>query len=547
MLSILYSRWDGTQKAYSLEAELALDELSRHLMQGLDLEQSLDWMRDQGFELAGTEFRVMGVSELLDRLRQEAEALLSRYNMDRSFDERWQRLEDALNLEQEAVREASGLESAAWNDLQLRRDDLPRRLAEALDRFRSYDWKSPEAEAIYRELLDDIDETRALEDFRGRNHGRLSGSESLSYEEALELMRQVEALGRAAQDLIEGNFESLPLDQLRELLGEGGVQSILILRDLESALENAGYLREGEGGLELTPRAIRRLGELALEEIYLGLSRGGPGSHDTRHSGASLVNTESSRKYAFGEPAHLDLSGTLRNALRRLTSETPLEGPGTGPGRLRIEPDDLQVYGTDQLTDTTTVLLLDMSWSMSWSGRWPAAKQVAIAMDFLIRTRFPRDQFFVVGFYTRARELRVNELPELCWNMEDPFTNLQDGLRVAQRLIERYPSTNTQVIVITDGQPTAYFVEDELRVEWPSGYGGTSPRAIHETLREVRRVTKKGITINTFMLDDSVELVRFVEAMTRINKGRAFYSAPGSLGQYIMVDYMSRKRRRIGR
>ena len=130
--------------------------------------------------------------------------------------------------------------------------------------------------------------------------------------------------------------------------------------------------------------------------------------------------------------------------------------------------------------------------------------------------------------------------------MSDPFTNLQDGLRVAQRLIDRHPSDNAQIIVISDGQPTAYFVEDELRVEWPNGRGGTSPRANRETLREVRRVTRKGITINTFMLDNSPELMRFVEAMTRINKGRAFYTTPGRIGEYIMVDYLARKRRKIG-
>jgi uncharacterized protein with von Willebrand factor type A (vWA) domain len=129
--------------------------------------------------------------------------------------------------------------------------------------------------------------------------------------------------------------------------------------------------------------------------------------------------------------------------------------------------------------------------------------------------------------------------------MSDPFTNLQEGLILAERLVDRHPSSNAQVIVITDGQPTAYFVDGELRVEWPSGQGGTSPRANRETLRQVRRITQKGVLINTFMLDNSPELVRFVEEMTRINKGRAFYTAPGRIEQYIMVDYLSHKTRRL--
>jgi uncharacterized protein with von Willebrand factor type A (vWA) domain len=540
MLRILYSRWDGTQALFSLEAEQALDELSKLLMEGLDVREALDWMTSQGFELAGREFRVMGLEELLQRLQRRAQELLSRHNMEHTFDERWQRLKDALDREEAALREQAGVESARWNQFRERRDELPRRLADALERFREHEWADAEAEEEYRELLDSLEETRRLEDFAARNQKRMRGSEGLSYEQALELMRQVEALAKLARDLAEGNFEQISPEDLGELLGEEGAQSILVLRDLRRRLEEGGYLREGQGGPELTPRAIRRIGELALDDIYAQLQRGGAGSHEARASGTSTLLPERTRAYVFGQPAHLDAIGTLRNALRRQASAGEIAGPP-----LAIAPQDLEVFDTEQSTDTTTVLLLDMSWSMSWSGRWPAAKRVAIALDHLIRTRFPRDRFFVVGFYTRARELTIRELPELTWNMSDPFTNLQEGLRVAQRLIDRNPSPNTQIIVITDGQPTAYYVGEELRVEWPSGFGGISPRANRETLREVQRVTGKGITINTFMLDDSAELVRFVEGMTRINKGRAFYTTPNHLGEYIMVDYLGRKRRKI--
>jgi uncharacterized protein with von Willebrand factor type A (vWA) domain len=192
---------------------------------------------------------------------------------------------------------------------------------------------------------------------------------------------------------------------------------------------------------------------------------------------------------------------------------------------------------------TTTVLLLDLSWSMSFENRFPAAKRVALAMDQLIRTQFPRDHFFVVGFSTRARELRIQELPEISWDPGDPFTNLQEGLMVAERLILRHPSPSPQILVITDGQPTAYFVDDELHVEWPSGYGGVSPRAVASTLKQVQRVTQRGITINTFMLHDSPELVGFVERMTEINRGRALFTDPQRLGSYVMVDHLSRKQR----
>jgi uncharacterized protein with von Willebrand factor type A (vWA) domain len=532
-----YSRWDGTQRPFSLQAEAALDELSRHLMEGMSVDEALSWMRYQGFELAGQNFRVMGVEELLQQLRQQARELMSGRNMDHAFDERWQRLRDALDREESAIRERHMDESQRMNEFRARREPLPKRLSEALRRFETHEWQDPDAEAEYRDLLEEQGDIRSLEDFQARNRQQLRGGQSLSFEEALELMRQVERLGQMARNLLEGNFEQISLDELRELAGEEGVESLLILRDLRSRLEQAGYVRSGQQGLELTPRAIRRIGELALEDIYGALKRGQPGAHSTLHRGGGTITVERSRAYVFGEPAHINAVATVRNAL--------LRDPAHASVPVAVQPQDLEVWDTDQQTDTTTVLLLDMSWSMSWSGRWPAAKRVAIAMDQLIRTRYPRDRFFIVGFYTRARELRIPELPELVWNMEDPFTNLQDGLRVAQRLIDRHPSANKQIIVITDGQPTAYFVGEELRVEWPSGVGGTSPRANKETLGEVSRVTRKGITINTFMLDDSPELMRFVEAMTRINKGRAFYTTPGQIGEYVMVDYLSRKRRKI--
>ena len=537
MIRLLYSDWDGTQLPFSLDAEEALDELSRFMMEGLDAREALDWMRYEGFDLAGREFRVMGMEEMLQRLRQQAREMMAGVNMDHSFDEKWSQLQDILEREASTVQEQSGVESADWNELQKRRDSLPRKLSDAMKRFQDYDWKDAQAEEDFRELMESLGDVDQLEQFRSRNRQMMQGGKDLSFEEALELMRQIEALSQLARDLLEGNFDQLPMDQLRDMLGDEGVQSIMILRDLESSLEQRGYLRQGEGGPELTPRAIRKLGELALDDIYSALKRGGAGAHETQHRGTGEICIERTKPYVFGSTSHIDALGTLRNALLRDTRAEKLP--------IRIEPGDLQVFDTDKSTETTTVLLLDMSWSMSWSGRWPAAKRVAMAMDQLIRIRYPRDHFFIVGFYTRARELTIQEMPELSWNMSDPFTNLHDGLRVAERLIDRNPSENRQVIVITDGQPTAYFVDDELRVEWPNGRGGISPRAVAATLREVRRVTRKGITINTFMLDDSPQLMSFVEAMTRINRGRAFYTTPNSIGEYVMVDYLGNKRRRI--
>src|SRR5262249_20910203 len=235
-----------------------------------------------------------------------------------------------------------------------------------------------------------------------------------------------------------------------------------------------------------------------------------------------------------GDPLALDRGGTVKKSLGRR--------PGTP---LDLHPNDFEVHAADHTTTTSTVLLLDMSWSMSWEGRFAAAKKVALAMESLIRSRYPRDYFAIVGFFTRAVELKLRDLPEASWNMGDPFTNLQDGLRVAGELLARHPSNNQHIIVITDGQPTAYFLRGRLYCEWPLSFGGISMSGAQETSKEADRAPRRGITINTFMLDDSPSLRAFVERMTRINKGRALYTRPDRLGEYLLVDYLAKRRKRV--
>ncbi|MFI5314241.1 MAG: hypothetical protein ACHQ6T_00940, partial [Myxococcota bacterium] len=317
MARVRYSRWDGTQRAFSLAAEQALDELARHLMEGMSVDEALSWMRYQGFELAGMDFRVMGVEELLQQLRQQARERMAGHNMEHTFDEKWQALRDILEREECAQADQNGVESQRWSDFKAKKDSLPRRLSDALKRFESHEWADADAEADFRELASEFDQMRALEEFHARNRQMLRGGHSLSFEEALELMREIERLGRLARNLLEGRFDQISLDELRELAGEEGVESILILRDMRRNLEEGGFIRPGENGLELTPRAIRRIGELALEDIYGSLKRGAPGAHATTHRGGGPITIERSKPYVFGEPAHLDAVATVRNALLR--------------------------------------------------------------------------------------------------------------------------------------------------------------------------------------------------------------------------------------
>jgi uncharacterized protein with von Willebrand factor type A (vWA) domain len=536
-----YSRWDGSQSEFKLDAERVLEAVSDFLMEGLDLDQALEWMRQFGFELAGQEFRVMGVEELLAELSREEKSLLERYRLDGATQDLERRLESILRREEAAQREEFGLESARLNEFLEKRHAEAGSLSERIERFRDHEFADDEAGEEYQQLLAELERLKALEKFLRERSQQFRGREAADYETAQQIRERLEALEQLRRSIASGQFESLSPDELRELLSENAVRSIVLLRDLESTLSQAGYVRLRGGDLELTPRAIRRLGANALAEVYGAIKKSRPGGHETTDRGVALPRPDETRPFEFGDRLELDIVRTLLAALRRRARAAPPRAPELP---IELEIDDFQVRESDYTTQTTTVLLLDMSWSMSWAGRFPAAKRVALALDHLIRTRFPRDYFFVVGFSTRARELRIGELPEAAWDLGDPFTNLQEGLMVAERLIAKHPSASPQVLVITDGQPTAYFVGKELRVEWPMGFAGISPRAAEQTLRQVRRITQRGVTINTFMLDRAPELVGFVERMTRLNRGRAFFTAPSELGSFLMVDYLAGRRKR---
>ena len=547
MKNIVYSHWDGSQREITLDAQEVLDRLSDLLMEGLDVREALEWMRRAGFEQSGLDMRVMGTEELIDELRQQAQSLYDQYDMDAAEDDPQRRFDAILDREQEALRASSGYESARLNDFLERRHRDADRLSAAIEHFRDHEFEDEEAGDDFLELLDEIDRMRELEDFLDQQGERFRGSEQADYETAQEIRARIQALEQMMRNLAEGNFESISAQQFAELLGDNAARSIILLRDLESSLERAGYLRGGDEAATLTPRAIRRLGAQALAEVYGALRKDRVGSHETDHRGAAIQRPDETRPYQFGDPLDLDIVRTLLNGVRR----SALAGDfarskrrADRDGRIHLEVDDFELREFDHTTQTTTVLLLDMSWSMSWAGRFAAAKRVALALDHLIRSRFPRDQFFVVGFSTRARELKIADLPEASWDLGDPFTNLQDGLMVAEELIAKHPSASPQILVITDGQPTAYFKDRELRVEWPMGFGGVSPHAVVETMKQVRRVTRLGITINTFMLDDAAELVGFVEHMTQVNRGRAMFSTPSRLGSYLMVDYLRGHRKR---
>jgi uncharacterized protein with von Willebrand factor type A (vWA) domain len=526
---VRYTAWDGSQQI-RLSAERVFEKFAEYLSYTDDVQQALDWLMRHGLELDS--MPIMGVDEFLEQLREEMRARYNRFNLEHALDDVRERLDEILDLERDTLAQRG--DDALTRAKRAALDQLPSRLSAAIEQLRGYEFEDAQAQADFEHLLDELDNIGRLEQFQQRYRDLFQGPEAAGYEQALELMREMERMKQLEELLARGDLDEIDLDQLRELLGQQAADDLRNLRQVLLLLRNAGYVRTRSGRAELSPKGVRKIGQLALREIYQGLLRDRTGGHQTDHRGVTDVRPELTKPYAYGDPLQLDLVQTLKKALHRSIG-TPL----------RLAPGDFQIFDTQHTTTSSTVLLLDMSWSMSWEGRFVAAKKVAMAMESLIRARYPRDYFAIVGFFTRARELKLADLPEASWNMGDPFTNLQDGLRLASELLSKHPSTNQHMIIITDGQPTAYFSRGRLYCEWPLSFGGISMRAAQETLREVERVTRRGVTINTFMLDDSPSLRAFVERMTRINKGRALFTRPDRLGEYLLVDYIGRKRKRV--
>ncbi len=535
-----YSKWDATQAELSLDAADALDALADVMMHGLSPRDAMQYLERFGFELAGKDFRVLGSQELSRELRKQAHELYEGHKLDDPFAQLRERLQQLQAIEQQTLRERHGYESRAMNEFLERRHAPAANLSQAIARFEDYDFQDDDARERYDELRSELPQLRELERFTQEQGARFRGRPQADYETAQALRKRLQTIEAITQAIEAGELGNIDTSQLAELLGDGAARSLMILRDLPSRLADEGYLREQGSVPELTAKAVRRIGQRALADVYTMLRKGRSGEHGTSDRGAGSPRPDETHPYQFGDAFEIDVTKTVLNALRSAASRAVSD---PHPRKLRVSVSDVEVREHDFSTDTTTVLLLDLSWSMSFEGRFPAAKRVALAMDHLIRTQFPRDRFFIVGFSTRARELSIAELPAVSWDPSDPFTNLQEGLQLAERLIAAHPSRSPQVLVITDGQPTAYCAGNELHVEWPSGYGGISPNAVAYTLEQVHRITRRGVVINTFMLHDSPELVGFVERMTEINHGRALFTDPSQLGSYVMVDHLNQKRR----
>ncbi len=380
------------------------------------------------------------------------------------------------------------------------------------------------------ELAQNLEAVSPMERMRTRFNFR--GDESLPLNEAMRMMGRLQQMEGLEDQFNEArrmdNLEAIDSEKVKELLGDEEYQSVEQLKELMKVLEEAGYIQKRGNRWELTARGIRKIGQKALQDIFNKLKRDGFGRHVSPFRGVGGERTDESKAYQFGDPFLLDLEKTLMNALHR-------RGTGTPVG---LQKEDFEVYRTEFTTQSSTVLMIDMSLSMIYNGCQPAAKKVAVALESLIRSQFPRDNLYIVGFSRIAQEFKPNELIEMSTLDNQQGTNMAHGLMLSRQLLARHRGVNKQIIMITDGGPTVWYEDGEWRFNWPYNH-----LAEQQTLLEVQRCTREGITINTFMLEDDNWMIAFVNQMSQINHGRTFYADKNNLGEYLLVDYLNSKRK----
>lgn len=359
----------------------------------------------------------------------------------------------------------------------------------------------------------------------------MSGESPLSMSQALDAMAE---MGRL--DELEGMLDAAtsPADlaeidpeKIRETLGEDAASALEQLSRLTNELIEAGLVDRVEGRLELTPRGLKTLGSNALRDLFSSLRQDRSGQHQMATIGQGHESAYDTKPYEFGDPFRLDLHQTIRNAIARQGSGTPV----------RLSPDDFEVERTEHLTRAATVLMVDLSMSMPMRGNFLPAKKMAMALHSLITSRFPHDFIGLVGFSETAREISAAQLPEVSWDYVYG-TNMHHGFTLARKMLAREHGTK-QIIMVTDGEPTAHITSrGDVYFDYPP-----APETLEVTLREVLRCTRDGIRINTFVLDATASLDRFISQLTQMNGGRAFHTTNDELGGYVLEDFIERRQR----
>jgi len=414
------------------------------------------------------------------------------------------------------------------SDLLLRENDV----GKALDLLKQQGIKASEESSGLQGIQHFLEEVRRL---KQKLQESFSSSDAAAMEELKRLEKLEHELRRASWGL---DLEKIDAQQIQELLGEQSYQLWNQMKGIPRILEINGYIEKLGSRYQLTPKGMRKIGQRALEDIFDSLARDALGNHQTRFRGTGMsLLLEESKPYQFGDLFHLNLSRTLMNSLGRRSRTSPKARDGR---LLELSPDDFEVYQTERRSRSSIVLMLDMSGSMARDEKFFAAKKVALALHTLIHTQFPQDRLHLIGFSSYARALKSKDLPCLNWDLDNPYTNMEEGLILAKSFLNREHAPNKQIIMVSDGEPTAHRESGRVFFQFPP-----HPKTLAKTLLEFKRCASCGINLNIFMLGQDPHLVQFVQEISKVNHGRAFYTTPHNLGQYLFFDFLSQKRKWI--
>ncbi len=666
-----YSRWDGTQTGFELDAFDVLGQLTDDLLYHGDPQAALRRLMQDGFDDQNGD-RVQGLREMLEKLRQERAERLENNNLGGVYDEINDELSELVTLERQGLEDRRSLadmtladpdskpadqrsaelaqETASMKQMSL--DLLPDDLAGKVRGLQNYEFESAEAQQKFDDLVDKLRQelvnqqfsqmAGAMEDMSPEDLARMKdmmaelnrmleqrangeepdfkkfmeeygdffpenpetldellenmaaqmaamqammnsmtpeqrqqlmdlsnqlledmdlnfeanrlgqnlqqmfpdagwqksynfdGFDPLGMADASQMMKDMAQLDQLEQFLQQSSspaqLAEVDMDAVQRLLGDEAAASMDRISQLTKMLEDAGFAHSKEGKLELTPKGLRQLGQQALGELFNKLADDKIGQHDVAKSGLGHERNFTTKPYEFGDPFDLDINQTIRNAIRRSGGGSPV----------KLTPDDFEVVENEHQVRSSTVLMLDLSLSMPMRDNFLPAKKVAMALQALISSQYPRDYLGLISFSEMAHEFKPAELPELTWEFVYG-TNMQHAFMLARKMLAKESGTK-QIIMITDGEPTAHLEPNGA----PFFSYPPARETINQTIAEVVRCTKAGITINTFMLDPDAGLRGFVERMTEINRGRAFYTTPQNLGDYVLVDFIEHKRSLLG-
>ena len=658
-----YSRWDGTQKGFDVDADSLFEQINDDLIYHGDVNAALRRLMNQGFRDRNGD-QVKGLQEMLKKLREQRKEKLDRFDLGGIYNEIAEELNDIVDEErlgiEQALRDANNSDDprrrdnaeADAMDRNFRLDTLPDDLAGKVRELQSYDFASKDAQQRFDNLMDRLREQLMKQTFENvsesmrnmtpedmqrmkemmaalnemiekRNRGEdpgfeefmekygdffpdnpqsldellenlaqqmaaaqqvfnsmtpeqrdqlrqlseqllgdmdltnemqqlsqnmqamfpqmgweqgrdFNGSEPANFEQAMDAMKEISDLDAMEQMMRQAStpsqLDEVDLDRVRDLLGDDAAASLERLAQLTKTLKEQGLIEQRDGRLELTPKGMRRIGADALRDLFAKLQKDKAGQHQMERNGSGHDRNFETKQYEYGDPFRIDLQRTIMNALRRETG-TPV----------RLQQDDFEIERTEHLTQTSTVLLLDLSMSMELNDRLLPAKKVAIALQSLITSQFPRDYLGIIGFSYTAYPLKPDELIAAKCDYYQG-TNMHHALTMARKLLARETGTK-QIIMVTDGEPTAHVMDNAgIYFNWPP-----VPATLEATMKEVLRCTKEGITINTFMIDADHGLIRFVEQLTRVNRGRAFFTDSANLGDYVLVDFLEGRRQTSSR